>query len=83
MTVRQAAQSSGLDVGMLRAFTAIESGGNPSARTGRYHGLFQLSQAEFAALGGKNIYDPYDNARIAASEGQRPSPRSPSPMAFV
>jgi hypothetical protein len=64
--IRQAGQSSGLDVRMLRVFTGIESGGNPSARTGHYHGLFQLSQAEFAALGGKNIYDPYDNARIAA-----------------
>jgi hypothetical protein len=56
---------------MLRAFADIESGGNPSARTGSYHGIFQLSQAEFAALGGKNIYDPYDNARIAAIKLKR------------
>lgn len=85
--IRQAAQSSGLDVGMLRAFTNIESGGNPNARTGRYHGLFQLSAAEFAAFGGKNIYDPYNNARIAAIKLKREADqftrkfgRSPTPF---
>jgi hypothetical protein len=85
--IRQAAQSSGLDVGMLRAFADIESGGNPSARTGSYHGLFQLSQAEFAALGGKKIYDPWDNARIAAIKLKREAHqfarklgRSPTPF---
>jgi hypothetical protein len=66
--IRRAAQSSGLDVGMLRAFAGIESGGNPNARTGSYYGLFQLSQAEFAAFGGKNIFDPYENARVAAEK---------------
>jgi hypothetical protein len=85
--IRQAAQSSGVDVRMLRAFCGIESGGNPNARTGRYYGLFQLSEAEFAALGGKNIYDPYDNARIAAiklkgeaNEFTKKFGRSPTPF---
>jgi Transglycosylase SLT domain len=85
--IRQAARSCGLDVSMLRAFASIESGGNPKARTGRYHGLFQLSAAEFASRGGTNIYDPYDNARIAAiklkgeaDQFARKFGRSPTPF---
>jgi hypothetical protein len=62
----RAAERSGLDADYLDKIMRIESGGNPYARTGSYHGLFQLSQPEFTRYGGTNIYDPYQNAEIGA-----------------
>jgi hypothetical protein len=43
----------------------IESGGNPNARTGSYHGLYQLSDSEFNKYGGGDIYNAEDNTRAA------------------
>lgn len=52
---------------MLRTFIAIESGGNPSVRTGSYKGLMQLSDAEFAKAGGQgSIYDTSANLDAGA-----------------
>lgn len=60
------AQAHGLDPGMFRRYVQIESGNNPNARTGSYHGLLQLSQEEFSRFGGGNIYDPRSNATAGA-----------------
>lgn len=60
-------QTYGVDRGLLGTFAAIESGGNPTTRTGSYKGLFQLSNSEFARHGGVgDIYDPGENAKAAA-----------------
>ncbi len=65
--IQRAAQRYGLSPETLRAFARIESGGNPGARTGGYHGLFQLSPQEFAKHGGQgNIYDTTANTEAAA-----------------
>jgi hypothetical protein len=65
--IGQAAGSSGLSEGMLTAIASVESGGKPGERTGSYKGLFQLSEKEFHDYGGKgSIYDPAENARVAA-----------------
>lgn len=48
-----------------KAMAHIESSGNPNASTGSYHGLFQLSAAEFKKFGpndGRSIMDPEANA---------------------
>ena len=51
----------------LRAFAAIESGGNPRASTGSYHGVFQLSHSLFQKYGGRgSIYDVKQNTDVAA-----------------
>ena len=51
----------------LRAFAAIESGGNSRARTGSYYGVYQLSHSEFRKYGGHgNIFDPKANTDVAA-----------------
>jgi hypothetical protein len=51
----------------LRAFAAIESGGNSRARTGSYYGVYQLSHSEFRKYGGRgNILDPKANTDVAA-----------------
>lgn len=64
-----AAQRHGVDPNLLRTFARIESGGRPTARTGSYRGLFQLSQPEFSKWGGTgNIYDPDANANAAAQK---------------
>ena len=61
-------QQYGLPPGLLSTFSGIESGGNPSAQTGSYRGLFQLSPSEFNRYGGGNIYDAGDNSRAAAAK---------------
>ena len=65
-----AAQRYGLDPAMLRTFARIESSGNPGPEsdTGKYKGLFQISEAEFRKLGGTDIYDPVQNADVAAKK---------------
>ena len=66
--IDSAARKHGLPPEMLREFARIESSGNPGARTGKYMGLFQLSQEEFSRLGGTDIFDPVQNAEIAAKK---------------
>lgn len=73
--IGKAANAEGVDEGLLRTFARIESGGDPSARTGSYKGLFQLSDAEFQKYGGGNIYDAADNARAAAKKLKAESAR--------
>jgi hypothetical protein len=84
--IRAAAERYGLAVNVLRAFAKIESGGNPNAQTGSYHGLFQMSKGEFGRFGRGDIYNPTDNANAAAAmlashsaDWQRRTGRSPSP----
>lgn len=63
----EAASEAGIDPDTLRTFARIESGGNPTVRTGSYKGLFQLSDKEFSKHGGQgDIYDARENARVAA-----------------
>lgn len=58
----------GIDPNVMRRYAQIESSGNPYATTGRYKGLFQLSNEEFAQHGGAgNIFDPEQNTRAAAN----------------
>jgi hypothetical protein len=64
----KASAATGVPVSRLRVFTRIESGGRPDAATGSYHGLLQLSRDEFTRRGGRNIYDPYENALIGAKK---------------
>ena len=61
-----AAREYGVSPEDLFAFARIESSGDPNARTGSYHGLFQLSNNEFDRYGGGDIYNPVDNANAAA-----------------
>jgi hypothetical protein len=43
----------------MRAIRGIESSGNPNAITGKYKGLYQLSDSEFSRYGGRgSIFDP-------------------------
>lgn len=56
----------GIPESRLRAFVAIESGGNPGVTTGSYKGALQLSDREFSRYGGGNIYDPSDNINAGA-----------------
>lgn len=53
---------------MLAIFASIESGGDPTNRTGSYKGLFQLSDSEFSKWGYGNIWNANDNARAAAAK---------------
>lgn len=53
---------------MLAIFASIESGGDPTNRTGSYKGLFQLSDSEFEKWGYGNIWNANDNARAAAAK---------------
>lgn len=71
--IDDAAEEFGLDKGMMHRFADIESGHNPRARTGSYHGLFQLSVGEFNRNGGGNIYNARDNSRAAARKISRES----------
>jgi len=59
----------GVDPTWMRKIMRIESGGNASARTGSYKGLFQLSDREFRNNGGTgSIYDPEQNTMAAANK---------------
>ena len=66
--IQQAAERYGLDPAMLTQFGRIESGLDPSARTGSYRGLFQLGPDEWRQYGSGDINDPYANANAAASK---------------
>lgn len=65
--IRRASELDSMPRSILRAFAAIESGGNSQARTGSYCGVYQLSHSEFRKYGGRgNIFDPKANTDIAA-----------------
>ena len=70
--IANASKSSGLSRSYLAGVASIESGGDPKQGTGKYKGLFQLSEQEFRDLGGQgSVFDPAENARIAASKMKR------------
>jgi len=63
------AARSGVDPNWMRSIMRVESGGKANARTGSYHGLFQLSKEEFKRHGGTgDIYDPEQNTMAAANK---------------
>src|SRR5262245_16129098 len=65
--IQRASERHSMPRSTLRALAAIESGGNPRARTGSYYGLYQLSHGEFRKYGGRgNIFDPKTNTDVAA-----------------
>jgi Transglycosylase SLT domain len=65
--IQRASERYSMPQSTLRAFAAIESGGNSQARTGSYCGVYQLSHSEFRKYGGRgNIFDPKANTDIAA-----------------
>ena len=65
--IEKAAERHNVPQSALRAFAAIESGGNPRASTGSYHGVFQLSHTLFQKYGGRgSIYDLQQNTDVAA-----------------
>lgn len=64
--VVSAARALGLDEKGYHRICEIESGGRPNCVTGRYKGLFQLSDQEFRQHGGGNIMNPRDNSFAAA-----------------
>jgi hypothetical protein len=65
--IQSASERYSLPPSTLRAFAAIESGGNPRARSGSYCGVYQLSNSEFRKYGGNgNIFDPRVNTEVAA-----------------
>lgn len=68
--IATAATAHGVDPQLMSTIAAIESSGNPAARTGSYSGLYQLSPSEFAKYGGgsSDIYDPNANANAAAQK---------------
>jgi hypothetical protein len=63
--IRQAASLYGLDLALMMSIAKVESNFKPSARTGSYKGLFQLSDREFERYGDGSIWDARDNARAA------------------
>jgi Transglycosylase SLT domain len=65
--IQRASERYSMPQSTLRAFAAIESGGNSRAKTGSYYGVYQLSHSEFRKYGGRgNIFDPKANTDIAA-----------------
>jgi Transglycosylase SLT domain len=69
--IDSAAQRYGIDPKDMRRTAAIESSGNPNARTGSYNGLFQLSNSEFQKFKPRadaSIWNAADNADAAAAK---------------
>jgi hypothetical protein len=64
--IKLAAAAFGLDFSFMKAVARIESGFDPTQRTGSYIGLFQLSHYEFDKYGAGDITSPRDNAIAAA-----------------
>jgi hypothetical protein len=64
--IKRAADAFGLDANFMKAVAKIESGFNPTQRTGSYIGLFQLSKYEFGKFGSGQILNARDNAVAAA-----------------
>ncbi|MGD0447175.1 MAG: transglycosylase SLT domain-containing protein [Candidatus Dormibacteria bacterium] len=67
--ITAAAQAAGVAPSWLISTAECESGLNPNAynRSGPYDGLFQFLPSTFAAHGGTNIWDPTQQAQIAAT----------------
>jgi len=67
--IMAAASAAGVDGNWLVSIASCESGLRPSAYNpaGPYVGLFQFLPSTFAAHGGTNIYDPNQQANIAAT----------------
>jgi soluble lytic murein transglycosylase-like protein len=67
--ITAAAQAYGVDPSLLISTAACESGYNPYSYnpSGPYEGLFQFLPSTFRAHGGTNIWDPNQQAQIAAS----------------
>jgi Transglycosylase SLT domain len=64
----------------MQTIAEIESSNNPNQQTGRYKGLYQLSDEEFRKYGGQgSIFDPEQNTKAATAkmtaEGQRAQDR--------
>jgi hypothetical protein len=64
----------------MQTIAKAESDFNPNQQTGRYKGLYQLSDKEFRDYGGRgSIFDPDENARVATlkmmDEGQKAQDR--------
>lgn len=86
--VAQVAREHGFDHDKLASMVSVESGGNPTAQSGVYKGLLQISPSEWAKYGrhGGNIFDPHDNleagvkalkdksSKFAHEFGREPSP---------
>jgi hypothetical protein len=67
--INSAAKSSGIDPDLLARIVRIESGNDPYARTGSYHGLLQLSRPEFQRFNpAGDIYDPAANLNAGAAK---------------
>src|SRR5215471_21843883 len=65
--IQSASERYSMPQSTLRAFAAIESGGNSWTKTGSYYGVYQLSHGEFRKYGGHgNIFDPKVNTDVAA-----------------
>jgi hypothetical protein len=65
--IGRASERYGVESSTLRAFALIESGGNPRASAGSYHGVYQLSQRIFRQYGGRgSIFDLDENTNVAA-----------------
>lgn len=64
--IKRAADAFGVDYNFMKTVAKVESGFDPSQRTGSYIGLFQLSRAEFGRYGSGDITNPRDNAVAAA-----------------
>ena len=67
--ITAAAQAAGVDPSWLISTAECESGLNPNASNGAgpYDGLFQFLPSTFAAHGGADIWDPTQQAQIAAT----------------
>ena len=67
--INSAAQANSLSPDLLARIVRIESGNNPYARTGSYHGLLQLNQPEFKRYNPTgDIYDPAANLNAGAAK---------------
>lgn len=64
--IKRASDAFGLDFSFMKTVAKIESGFDPTQRTGSYIGLFQLSHYEFGMYGSGEITSPRDNAIAAA-----------------
>lgn len=63
--IRRVADLLGIDFTFMKAIAKIESGFDPTQRTGSYIGLFQLSRYEFKKYGSGDILVARDNAVAA------------------
>jgi hypothetical protein len=74
--IERVAQESGMDPNVLKVAASIESSGNPNAKSGNHHGLFQLTTAEMGMHGDNAaINDPVANTRAYVSILQRNAPQ--------